>query len=88
MTEQELPHDLTLTRRQKLAMTGVTEVVRFEDTLVVLRTELGELMVHGEQLKLQTLSLEGGQMAVEGKINALVYAEPRQSGSWLSRLLG
>ena len=85
---EQLPHDLRMTGRQKLAMTGVTEVVRFEDTLVVLRTELGELMVRGEQLKLQTLSVEGGQMAVEGKISALVYEEPRQSGSWLSRLLG
>ena len=66
--EEQLPHKLTLDGRKKLTMTGVTEVVRFEDTAVVLRTGLGMLMVQGKDLKLRTLSLEGGQMAVEGTL--------------------
>lgn len=81
--EEQLPHKLTLDGRKKLTMTGVTEVVRFEDTAVVLRTGLGMLMVQGKDLKLRTLSLEGGQMAVEGHIAAMIYEEPRpQSGFW------
>jgi len=87
MAEQQLPHKLSLNERQQLTMNGVTEVISFEDTAVVLRTSLGTLMVQGEQLQLKTLSLEGGQVAVDGHICALVYEEPRQSGSWLSRLL-
>lgn len=87
MTEQHLPHRLSLNERKELSMTGVTEVVSFDDTAVVLRTQLGSLMIHGQQLQLKTLSLEGGQVAVEGHISALIYEEPRQGFSW-RRLLG
>jgi sporulation protein YabP len=87
MAQEQFPHSLTLKERGKLTMTGVTEVVSFEDTAVVLQTELGVLTVHGRDLQLKTLSLEGGQVAVDGTVSALVYEEPRQGGSWLSRLL-
>ena len=80
-------HGLTLDGRKHLTMTGVTEVVSFDDTAVVLRTQLGTLMIHGQQLQLKTLSLEGGQVAVDGEISALIYEEPRQSSRW-RRLLG
>lgn len=87
MEETHLPHGLRLNERRELTMTGVTEVVSFSDTAVVLRTELGALTVQGQQLQLKTLSQEGGQVAVEGTVSALVYEEPRQTGFW-QRLLG
>jgi sporulation protein YabP len=65
-------------------MTGVSEVVRFEENLVVLQTDLGQLHIHGQGLQLKNLSLEGGQAAVEGLIAALIFEEPRQRG-FLSR---
>lgn len=77
-----LPHKLTLTERKNMTMTGVTEVVSFEESMVVLRTSLGLLTVQGQELKLKTLSLEGGQVAVDGQISALVYEEPREGGLW------
>ena len=86
--EERMSHRVTLEERGKLTMTGVTEVVSFEDTAVVLRTELGTLTVHGRELQLKTLSVEGGQVAVDGKISALVYEEPREPGGWFRRLLG
>lgn len=88
MTQELLPHKLTLTQRQQLTMTGVTEVLSFDDAAVILRTELGTLAVQGKNLQLKTLSVEGGQVAVEGTVTALVYEEPRQPGGWLRRLLG
>lgn len=87
MGQEQIPHKLTLSERSRLTMTGVTEVVSFEDTAVVLRTALGTLTVHGKDLQLKTLSVEGGQVEVDGSVSALIYEEPRQSG-WLSRLLG
>ena len=80
MPEEHLPHKLQLNERKKLAMTGVTEVVSFDETAVVLQTSLGLLIVQGQQLQLKNLSLEGGQVAVEGDINDLSYEEPRQGG--------
>ena len=82
MTEEHFPHKLTLNERKSLAMTGVSEVLRFEDSEVVLRTALGTAVIQGQELKLKTLSLEGGQMAVEGHICGISYEEPREGGLW------
>ncbi len=87
MAQEQMPHDLTLQQRQKLTMTGVTEVVSFDESAVVLQTGLGILMVHGQGLQLKQLSPDGGQVCVDGSISALVYEEPRQGG-WLRRLMG
>lgn len=82
--QQKMPHALTLDERQKLTVTGVTEVVSFDETAVVLHTGLGTLVIQGQQLKLKTL--EGGNVAVTGQVASLVYEQGRQEGSWLSRL--
>ena len=81
-------HSLRLTERKNLSVTGVTEVVRFDEDAVVLQTDMGTLTVQGEQLQLKELSVEGGRVTVEGTISALSYETPRQSGSFLQRLLG
>lgn len=81
-------HSLRLTERKSLSVTGVTEVVRFDEDAVVLQTDMGTLTVQGEQLQLKELSVEGGRVTVEGTISALSYEAPRQSGSFLQRLLG
>lgn len=83
-----LPHKLTLNERKKLTMTGVTEVVSFEEDAVILKTALGTLVIQGRDLQLKTLSLEGGQVDVEGTVSALVYEEPKRSGGVLRRLFG
>ena len=82
-----LPHKLTLDQRETLQLTGVTEIVSFDDTAVILKTQLGELTIQGENLALKTLSVDGGQAAVSGHICSMVYEEPRAAGFW-QRLLG
>ena len=83
-----LPHKLTLNERRQLTMTGVSEVVSFDDTTVIVHTGLGTLTVQGKDLQLKTLSAEGGQVAVEGTVSALIYEEPRPRGNWVGRLFG
>ncbi len=87
MAEAQLPHKLQLNERRQLTMTGVTEVVSFDDGAVVLQTSLGTLIVQGKELQLKTLSLDGGQVAVDGNISSLSYEEPRAAGGW-RRLFG
>ena len=82
-----LPHKLTLNERSNLSITGVSEVISFDDSTVILTTQLGTLAVHGSELQLKTLSLEGGQVIVDGQVSALIYEEPRSSGLF-GRLLG
>lgn len=90
MTDQQpmLPHKLTLNERKQLTVSGVTEVVSFDETAVIAHTQLGTLVVQGKDLQLKTLLPEGGQVAVEGNISALLYEEPRQTGSLWRRLMG
>lgn len=83
-----LPHKLVLDQRSSLTMTGVTEVVSFDELAVVLKTTLGTLVIGGKDLQLKQLTLDGGQVAVEGSIAALHYEEPREAGGWFRRLLG
>ena len=89
MTDEriQLPHKLTLNERKNLTMSGVTEVISFDDTAVVLRTGLGVLTVHGQELQLKNLSLDGGQVTVDGTVAALIYEEPRQERGFFGRLL-
>ena len=82
-----IPHKLTLDSRKDLTMTGVSEVVSFDEMCVVLKTSMGLLTIHGQNLQLKNLSLEGGQVAVEGRITAFLYEEPRKGGT-LRRLFG
>ncbi len=84
----QLPHALTLNERSRLSMTGVSEVVSFDENAVVLHTGAGLLSIHGQQLQLKQLSPDGGRVAVDGRISALIYEEPRSERSWLQRLLG
>lgn len=83
--QMQLPHRLILNERRQLSMTGVSEVVSFDESAVVVRTDLGTLVIQGQNLQLKTLSPDGGQVAVEGNIAALHYEEPRRGG-WLRRL--
>ena len=89
MTEQPiLPHKLTLNECKQLTVTGVTEVISFDETAVIARTEYGTLVVQGKDLQLKTLLPEGGQVAVDGIVTALIYEQPRSTDSWWRRLIG
>ena len=80
MEKEQMPHKLQLVDRQKLTMSGVTEVVSFDENTVILQTALGTLLIQGQGLQLKNLSLEGGQVAVDGTVTSLSYEEPRQDG--------
>ena len=83
----QMPHRLALDNRKQLTVTGVTEVVSFDENAVMLRTGQGDLLIQGSGLQLRQLSLDGGQVAVDGTVAAMVYEEPRPGG-WLRRILG
>lgn len=82
-------HHLVLERRERLVISGVEEVARFDEETIVLTTTMGELEIQGEGLHIEKLSLEGGELHVDGTISALIYAaEGREEPGFLRRLLG
>ncbi len=82
----EAPHDLRLENRARLSVTGVREVESFDEESVVLHTARGVLVIRGQSLHLQTLSIDGGQVAVDGTVDAMLYEEPQKPGGFFSRL--
>ena len=89
MTEQKVfPHRLSLNERKELTVTGVTEVVSFDEETAVMKTSLGALTVHGRQLQLKNLSTNGGQVEVSGTVSALIYQQNKPTGSWVRQLFG
>lgn len=82
-------HQLILERRERLVVTGVEEVARFDERSVVLTTAMGELEILGDSLHIEKLSLDGGELHVDGTISALQYNDaPREEPGFLRRLLG
>lgn len=83
----ELGHHIILEEREQLSISGVEEVESFDENTILLTTAQGALEIQGEGLHIEKLSLDGGDLRVEGRVDALLYAsEGRERGGLLSRL--
>lgn len=85
----KIPHNVILEDRRVLTVSGVTDIDSFDEQTVILFTDLGELTIKGEDLHINKLNVDSGELSVEGNIHGLSYAEPdnRPSGGGiLSRL--
>lgn len=83
-------HQLTLNNRERLQVDGVKNVGSFDPGEVILETELGVLVIKGEDLHMQHLNLDQGKVAVQGRVHSLNYAEENlteRSRGLLGRLL-
>jgi sporulation protein YabP len=84
-----LSHRLEMEGREHLTVSGVEDVERFDETCIVMSTCAGLLVVTGEELHIGKLSLDGGELHVDGHIDAVTYEEPHmQRTSLLTRLFG
>jgi len=80
-------HTVVLEGRQKAGISGVREVVSFDENEVVMDTNRGMLTISGENLHVEKLSLDIGELSLEGEIDAVVYADDqRQKGGFWSRI--
>ena len=78
--------NVILENRERLNVSGVEEVIHFDETAVILRTALGELSIHGDKLKVESLQVDNGELFVSGHVCALTYTE--ESVGWWERLFG
>ena len=82
-------HRLELVGRERLVVSGVEDVDRFDETGIVMSTTAGTLVVTGEDLHIGKLSLDGGELHVDGRIDSVTYEDQGQSrGGFFSRLFG
>ena len=66
-----MPHNLILQNRQTLTISGVVEIGSFDKSSIVLYTDLGELTILGSDLHMNQLSVESGDVAIEGHIRSM-----------------
>ena len=84
----EAAHHILLEGREQLTVSGVEEVESFDENTIVMHTSQGTLVIRGENLHIEKLSLDGGDLKVEGDVDALTYEDGRdqRSGGFFSRL--
>ena len=82
--------NLILENRSKLSVSGVNDVLSFDDQVVIVDTELGMLTVKGENIRINKLSLDTAEVIIEGEILSLTYSQNKQDknsgGSLLSKI--
>lgn len=81
--------NLILENRQKLSISGVVDVLSFDDQVVIVETELGLLTVKGENLRINKLSIDTSEVVVEGEIYNLAYSEnnlDKKTGSIFNKI--
>ena len=67
--------NLLLENRNKLNISGVLDVLSFDDQIVIVETELGLLTVKGDNLRINKLSIDTSEVIVEGDIISLIYSQ-------------
>lgn len=81
--------NIVLENREKLSISGVLDVLSFDDQIVILETELGLLTVKGGNLKINKLSIDTEEVIVEGDIFNLGYSEKdidKKAGGFLGKI--
>lgn len=89
MANTNIVQNLVLENRGKLSVSGVNDVLSFDDQVVMVDTELGLLTVKGENIRINKLSLDTAEVIIEGEISSLAYSQTKQeksSGTLLSKI--
>ena len=92
MDERQLlkAHKISLNNRLSGSMTGVREVISFDGGEIILDTEQGIMIIKGEDLHVTRLTLDKGEVEINGRIDGIMYTESddkkRDRGSFLAKL--
>lgn len=81
-------HKVLLVNRKTGAFSGVVDVLSFDVSEILLETELGMLLIKGHDLHVNRLSLEKGEIDVEGRIDALTYSDVKNAGKQAETFFG
>lgn len=77
-----------LENREKLNISGVKDVLSFDDQMVIVETELGLLTIKGDNLRINKLNIDIAEVTIEGLINSLTYSDVDNISKKGSNLLG
>ena len=67
--------NIVIQNREKTIVTGVEDILSFDDELVIMQTNLGMLTIKGQELKMNKLNLDNSELIIEGKTCAIAYSD-------------
>ena len=81
-------HTVVMERRENLEITGVNDVISFDEETIIVDTEMGVLVLRGSNLHVNKLNLDAGELNIDGEISNLTYEEENTYGKGKQSLLG
>ena len=88
MDNTNIIQNLILENRENLNISGVLDVLSFDDQVVIVETELGLLTIKGNNLRINKLSIDTSEVTIEGEINELTYSDKDLSKKNKSSIIG
>ena len=83
-------HIVNIVDREKISITGVTDVFSFDEGIIELETHEGYIEIKGEDLHIVKMNIDDGDMIVEGTLTELIYHDTqgtvKKKGSMISKL--
>lgn len=77
-TRRDIHQDVILRDRARLSINGVEDVLSFDEEGIILKSNLGSISIDGHGLHITRLSVETGELEIEGEIGGIVYFEPSE----------
>jgi sporulation protein YabP len=66
-------HSVTIDRRNAISVTGVLDVISFDEETIIAETEMSVMIIRGANLHVNRLHLDSGELSVDGEIVSVVY---------------
>ena len=80
-------HNIIMENRRKLTITGVMDIDSFDETTVIVFTDLGELTIKGASLHINKIDVDTGDLLMEGDVEQIYYTDNRpQKGGFFSKV--
>lgn len=88
MNEQINNYDykMTVNNREEVSLNGVLNVSSFGEDFLSLNTSLGEVIIEGTDLKIESLTKENGEILIIGKINGIIYKDKKDEKGFFGKL--
>lgn len=71
----DLTHNVIIENRAKMSLSGVTDVENFDENEISLYTSLGDMVIRGKNLHVESVSIESGEMSITGEVKSLVWGD-------------
>ncbi len=85
-----MKHRVIMEQRESVAMTGILDVISFDEEMILAETDLGMIVIKGLGLHVNRLNLDNGELDIAGEVTSLAYEDTtgfaRGKSSFLSKL--